>query len=523
MVAPYKIDRAKQIMQSKIELPLASFRNRIRNLDINWAYRIYLLSISIIGMGFVFWGLFNFQSYSPKLTLLLLLLLSAVAASVSTSATLANSGFVYGIQSAVSIAAVPSFGIGSACLVVATYEACIWLIKTRTEEKPTRWKKSWSQLIFNIGMHSISIAFAGTIWMGVAAVVATNPPLAMILPWLPAAFTYEIVNFWILVGILRLQQGAELDPLRLWQDDLWATQMGVLITAFGGGVLALAISRYDSIGTIIFFLPILVSAFALRLYVQQMQTLLNNQEQIIAERTQEVTELTKQKYEFLSVMTHDMITPLTSIQLYAEAIQNKPEHFLSDPLMGKHLLRSQKTLLGIVRNILDLERLRSGAELPLQKSQFKLGELIDNVLIIVEAEATSNQISLMQDVEPADIVIKADQQYMERVLLNLASNAVKYTPTGGHVSITARKMENTVQISIADTGIGIPKDELSTIFERFERVEEHLTKAQGIGLGLMISRFLVERHGGEIQVKSEEGKGSTFTIILPIEACREDK
>lgn len=503
-------------MQSKAELPLTSLLKQTEHRKTNWAYQAYLLLISLIGVGLIFSGLLNIQGYSPKLTLLLILILSAVAASISSTYTLANSGFIYGIQGAVSLAAVPFFGIGGACLAVATYEGFGWLIKTRDDEDSKRWKKSWSQLAFNIGMHSISVAFAGAIWMGITGLFVKDSIVAMIVPWLPAAFVYEVVNFWILVGILRLQQGAELEPLQLWQDDLWATQMGMLITSFGGGVLALAISRYDSIGTIIFFLPILVSAFALRLYVQQTQALLNSQEQIIEERTQEVTELTKQKYEFLSVMTHDMITPLTSIQIYAEAIHDKPERFLSDPLMGMHLLRSQKILFGIVRNILDLERLRSGAKLPLQPSKFELGELIAKALSIVEAEATSNDISLTQQVTPSDLTIKADMQYMERVLLNLASNAIKYTPSGGRVLITAEENENTVQIRVIDTGIGIPQDKLATIFERFERVEEHLDKASGTGLGLMISRFLIERHGGEILVDSQEGNGSTFTIVLPL-------
>ena len=503
-------------MQRQADLPQSSSLRQLKQ-PIKLAYRVYLLIVCLIGLGFVCWGVINLQSYSPKLTLLLLLLLSAVAASISTADTLANPGFVYGIQAAVGIAAVPFFGIGGACLVIAIYEICSWSIKTRNEEEAKRWKKSWSQLAFNIGMHSTSIALAGAILMGIMGLLGRESILTMILPWLPAAFVYEVINFGILAGILRLQQGSSLDPIQLWKDDLWATQMGILITSFGGGVLALAISRYDSIGTLIFLLPILVSAFALRLYVRQMQTLLNKQEQIIVERTREVTELTKQKYEFLSVMTHDMITPLTSIQIYAETIQDKPALFLADPAMGKHLLRSQKALLGIVRNMLDLERLRSGATLPIQKSKFNIYELITNVLMIVEAEATSNNISLMKDVEPVDLMMKADMQYMERVLLNLASNAVKYTPSGGDVSVKARKVENMIQINITDTGIGILKDDLSTIFERFERLEDHLEIASGTGLGLMISKFLIERHGGEIHVESEQGKGSTFTIVMPLD------
>ena len=286
--------------------------------------------------------------------------------------------------------------------------------------------------------------------------------------------------------------------------------------ALGGGTLAYALQTYEWLGVTIFFLPIILSAYAFRLYVRQMQTHLNNLEQIVADRTKDLAELNQQKDAYLAVLTHDMMTPLTSIQLCAEELQADPGAAADDPNLVTYMLRSQKTLLGIVRNILDIEKLQAGRSLATHKTECDLAQLVIDVVGILHAEATEKSITIQYELETQPFFISADRQQMERVVMNLISNAVKYTPYGGSVVMTVYTEGRFVLLQVKDSGYGIPSAELPYIFDRYRRVEQLKDKATGTGLGLAITKALVESHAGEITVMSTEGKGSIFTVKLPL-------
>jgi len=134
----------------------------------------------------------------------------------------------------------------------------------------------------------------------------------------------------------------------------------------------------------------------------------------------------------------------------------------------------------------------------------------------IGALAMEKNITLNQEDVPQPVVISADQKQIERVLLNLISNAIKYTPEGGTVNIETGMKGRHAYVEIKDNGYGIPEDELPHIFDRFRRVKGHQSKAVGTGLGLAIVKSLVEAHDGEISVTSQVDVGSTFTIRLPL-------
>jgi two-component system phosphate regulon sensor histidine kinase PhoR len=217
-----------------------------------------------------------------------------------------------------------------------------------------------------------------------------------------------------------------------------------------------------------------------------------------------------------------MMTPLASIQLCAEELQADPGAALENPDLITIMGRSQKVLFRLVRDILDIEKLQAGGSLSAQRTVCDLAQLLPHVVSIVRPEAESRGISLDCAVETAPIQVYADRQQLERIILNLLANAVKYTPAGGAVCIRAHLCENTAVINVRDTGYGIPAGELPYIFDRFRRIEQHKDKAAGTGLGLAITKALVEEHQGEIIVQSEEGKGSLFTVRLPIGGLQED-
>jgi signal transduction histidine kinase len=210
-----------------------------------------------------------------------------------------------------------------------------------------------------------------------------------------------------------------------------------------------------------------------------------------------------------------MMTPLTSIRLCAEELQADPTSAADNPSLITFLLRSQRTLFTIVRNILDVEKLQAGGSLSSKKTICDVGQILTHVVEILQNEAEEKRVALHYTIPDRALLVYADRNQLERILMNLLANAVKYTPQGGSVTVVAEQKEEKVVISFTDKGYGIPAEEIPYIFDRFRRVEQHKDKASGTGLGLAITKALVEEHGGAITVDSMVGKGSTFTVSLP--------
>lgn len=489
-------------------------KTTFRRFDRDVLYKIYILLISATGFALVLWALSQVPGYASYLNFFLLVLLAALAAQATTSITVDNNaGVTYGVGSVVALASYPTFGVSGYILLLAAYNFFMWLLKPHDA---ITWKKSWSQLGFNIGMYAIAAAISGWSFMATRYLMGEESWLGIFLPWPIAAIVLEEINLWILIGVLALQNGPKFNVWEMWREEIWASQIGSLVQMLGGGVLSVAIARYDWLGIIIFYLPTALSAYAFRLYVTQMQLQMNNLEKIVADRTRDLEEANRQKDAFLAVLTHDMMTPLTSIQLCAEELQEDPMAATHNPYLAKVMVRSQKTLFNLVRNILDLEKLRSGRAIPIQRTPCDIVQLATGMMEIVQLEAQAKHITLTHYASETPLSIDVDRQQIERVLLNLISNAVKYTPSGGSIHVDLTRVENSIQIKVIDTGYGIPAEELPFIFERFRRVEQLKDKAVGTGLGLAITKALVEEHDGEITVESTEGKGSNFTVRLPI-------
>jgi signal transduction histidine kinase len=152
----------------------------------------------------------------------------------------------------------------------------------------------------------------------------------------------------------------------------------------------------------------------------------------------------------------------------------------------------------------------------LEPADFDLPSAIDNALTLVRERATRRGITLGRTIDERLGIVRGDERKVKQVLLNLLSNALKFTPEGGQIDITARLHDDRAEVSVADTGIGIAPTDQDTVFEEFRQVGTADKKAEGTGLGLALSRKFIELHGGKIWVQSEVGHGSTFTFTLPV-------
>ena len=237
----------------------------------------------------------------------------------------------------------------------------------------------------------------------------------------------------------------------------------------------------------------------------------------IEEKSRQIESANRHKSEFLANMSHELRTPLNAIIGFSEVLQEKLFGELNDKQAEytSDILTSGQHLLSLINEILDLSKVEAG-RMDLELAPFDLPLAIDNARTFVRERATKHGIKLDVDVDERLGVYLGDERKIKQILLNLLSNAVKFTPEGGRISITANKTDSGVEISVSDTGIGIPPTEQPTIFEEFRQVGgDYAHKKEGTGLGLTLAKKFVELHGGKIWVESEVGKGSAFIFTLP--------
>lgn len=227
----------------------------------------------------------------------------------------------------------------------------------------------------------------------------------------------------------------------------------------------------------------------------------------------EVLKTQQSQRDFLANVSHDLKTPLTSIQGYSQAIMDGA---VKDLNYAAGIIHDEAgRLTRMVSELTDLARLQAGA-IKMQLAVIDVAQIVDAITQRVRMVAERKRITLNTDIQPLP-AITGDGDRLAQVFTNLISNAINYTPEGGSVWVRAIPNRGGVEISVRDTGIGIPQAELARIFERFYQVDKTRGPRRGTGLGLAITREIVVAHGGEVTVTSPgEGKGSTFTIWLPL-------
>lgn len=228
-------------------------------------------------------------------------------------------------------------------------------------------------------------------------------------------------------------------------------------------------------------------------------------------------ELERMKSSFLSVVSHELKTPLHSIKGFVDIILMGKTGPLTDTQVDfLTTVRDQTTRLqSLIDDLLEFSRLESG-QIKLRLTEVSLAEVTKAVVDKLKPLAERGQVQLVNNVGTDIPLIEADYMRIEQVLTNLVDNAIKFTPASGVVTITAKDLGTEVQVAVSDTGIGIPASEHERIFERFYQVDSGPARHyRGTGLGLTICKHIVEYHRGRIWVESEVGKGSTFFFVLP--------
>ena len=238
----------------------------------------------------------------------------------------------------------------------------------------------------------------------------------------------------------------------------------------------------------------------------------------IQEKSAQLEVANRHKSEFLANMSHELRTPLNAIIGFSEVLLQKMFGELNEQ-QADYLqdIRSSGTLLlSLINDILDLSKIEAG-RMELQLAPFSLVAALNNAVTLVRERAMSHGIKIQLDVaSPLDEIV-ADERKVKQVMVNLLTNAVKFTPDGGNVSVRAVQVNGDVRLAVRDDGIGIAPEDQQRIFEEFQQARHQTAQSrEGTGLGLSLSKRFVELHGGTISVESERGKGSTFIVTLPL-------
>jgi CheY-like chemotaxis protein/nitrogen-specific signal transduction histidine kinase len=240
----------------------------------------------------------------------------------------------------------------------------------------------------------------------------------------------------------------------------------------------------------------------------------------LKEANAELVEANRHKTVFLANMSHELRTPLNSILGFSEMLIDAPNGQFPEATRMRFLHQihsSGKHLLGLINDILDLSKVEAG-QMELRLTKISVADIAAQVVATAEPLAAQKHINVELETKGAGQIV-ADEGKLKQMILNLVSNAIKFTPDGGSVTIAAARRAGRMLISVADNGIGIAEKDLRLLFKEFQQVDSASNRTQqGTGLGLALTRSFATLHGGEVRVKSEFGKGSQFTIDLPLDA-----
>ena len=386
---------------------------------------------------------------------------------------------------------------------------------------------NWPERLFNLGQTLIYVGISALV---LNAFTTTPWHPGGTLAWaglLMAAVSVYLLNTGIVAGIVGLN--ARIPISRVWLDSMSPALVEHAIMFSFGLLTALLVEIYPW-GLLLVALPSIAVFITLdrtlRMEAQQKQLAEQNAE--LAVHLSEQTEQLREAYavledaldaknKMLQNVSHELRTPLVAISGYTEALQEGLYGELTEEQLSalETVSRSAQKLIHLVDDLLALQALDRRQ---LQFTDVDVVQLLENCVDMFTHRAAAAHIDLRGDYAPDLPTLRADQMRLEQVVCNLLDNAIKFSPHGGEVLLKAELLdENAIQISVKDHGIGIPQEELPRIYRRFYQVDSSTTRRfGGQGLGLAISKRIVELHGGTIWAESQVGEGSTFYVTLPL-------
>jgi signal transduction histidine kinase/CheY-like chemotaxis protein len=419
--------------------------------------------------------------------------------------------------------------------------------------------------LFSMAVAAITMAATGVVYRLMGGSLAPTDALEIARPLVAAIAVYFIVNTGLVAGAVGIATGRTL--AQTWRRDFLWSGASFIVAGTAGAVAAITITRGEHWQAALLIAPVYLayrtyvlfvgrldderrhSEEAGRLHQQTMEVLeqahaaeraLAAEKERLAKTVSEMTLLQQLrddllereqaaranaesanqiKDQFLAVVSHELRTPLNAILGWADMLHRNTMNEAARDRATRSIFLSAKRQAQLIDDLLDVARISAG-KLRLERAAVDLADSLQEALHVVQPGAEAKGVQLIVDVDPAGGPVHGDAARLQQVVWNLLSNAVKFTPAGGTVRVSLRRLHHEVTLIVADTGQGITADFLPRVFDAFRQADASTTRAQpGLGLGLSIVRSLVEAHGGAITVHSDgPGTGATFTAHFPARA-----
>jgi signal transduction histidine kinase/CheY-like chemotaxis protein len=385
--------------------------------------------------------------------------------------------------------------------------------------------------IFSVGAEAVTMAATGIAYNALGGTLVGNEPLvlaALVKPVVGAIATYFCINTGLVAGAIALSTGRR--PWMVWREDFLWSAASFMVAGSAGAAAAVVIARGQHWTAILLLAPVYLVYWTYRLFVGRLadqkrhldeMTRLEQAKADLLEREQaaraSAESANRLKDQFLATVSHELRTPLSAILGWAEMLRSGLLPPDKRARASEAIFNNAKRQAQLIDELLDVARIMSG-KLRLERTAVDPREIVNGAVETVQPAAEAKGIRIDVDIDPAVGAFHGDGPRLQQVLWNLLSNAVKFTPSGGTVAVAIRRSGKGGEIVVRDSGAGIPRDFLPSVFEPFRQADGSRTRLHGgLGLGLAIVKQLVEAQGGSVGVDSAgEGQGATFSVRLPI-------
>jgi len=363
--------------------------------------------------------------------------------------------------------------------------------------------------VFSAAVGAVAMSFAALVygWLGGSTGSLAFFPLAA--PLVGAIATYFLINTGLVAGVIALTSDRTL--LTVWREDFLWSGASFMVAASAGAFAAVVIDRGEQWKAVLMLAPIYVTFTTYQLFVSRLELL--EREKAARESAEEANRL---KDQFLAIVSHELRTPLNAILGWADLLCRGGIDGARRDRAYQAIYDSGKRQARLIDELLDVARIMSG-KLQLEFSSVDVRETAEAALAAVQPAAEAKRVRIDIEAQPAIGTLCADGARLQQIVLNLLTNAVKFSPDGGAVHVSLRTTPVALEISVSDSGQGISREFLPFVFEPFRQADGSTTRRHGgLGLGLSIVRHLAEAHGGTVTADSAgEGCGSTFVVRLP--------
>jgi signal transduction histidine kinase/CheY-like chemotaxis protein len=415
-----------------------------------------------------------------------------------------TSGSTLSVSYAANLMALLLLGIEPALLIAAAgvWTQCTFNVKRRYPLYRTA---------FSIAAETVTMAATGAAYSALGGGIAPLEFSPVLRPIVGAIAVYFVVNTGLVAGAIALSTGRS--PWKVWRQDFSWSATSFMVAGSAGAFAALVVARGEHWKAILLVAPVYLTYRTYLVFV----ALLDEERRHNAEM-ERVNQL---KDQFLATLSHELRTPLNAILGWSEMLRTNALSESRREHAAQAIYNNATRQARLIEELLDMARIMAG-KLGLDLVDVDPGDLVRGALEIVQPDADAKRVRIDVSIDPGAGVVRGDSGRLQQILWNLLANAVKFTPADGRIVVGVVRAEGQTRFVVADSGTGIPREFLASVFEPFRQADATPTRLYGgLGLGLAIVKQLVEAHHGTITVESEgEGRGATFTVNLPAGAPR---